>query len=181
MEEEMSRFLIKGSVIDGTGESVIEGGAVLVDGAEPCREAARVNFREGVDFLKIMTTGGVTSQGDVNTVYHYTMDEIKVFVEEADRNGTYVATHAQGTQGIKNALPGGVKSIELMVKDDAWLVPTFAIAQKYMDMIEIIPEWIRPKITSSYDAHYESVSKAHKAGIKIGLGADFLSDPMVCP
>ena len=167
-------------------------GGYIVDGVEACREAARLNFREGVDFLKIMTSGGVTSQGDLNTVYHYSMDEIQVFVEEAKRHGTYVATHAQGTQGIKNALLGGVKSIEhgcflddecleLMVKKGAWLVPTFSIVQKYMDMLDMLPEWIVPKVTATYEAHYESVRRAHEAGIKIGLGADFLSDPAICP
>lgn len=168
------------------------GFAHIVDGVDDCRRAAREEFRAGADFIKIMTTGGITSQGDINTHSHYSMDEIKVFVEEANRRDTYVATHAQGTQGIKNALLGGVLSIEhgiflddecieLMVKNNAWLVPTFSIAHMYMTFIDFIPAWIVPKIKASYEAHYVSVRKAHEAGIKIGLGADFLGDPVMCP
>lgn len=71
--------------------------------------------------------------------------------------------------------------IELMVKNNVYLVPTFAIVQKYMDFIDFLPPWIVPKVKSSYEAHYVSVQKAHEAGIKIGLGADFLGDPNICP
>jgi imidazolonepropionase-like amidohydrolase len=60
-------------------------------------------------------------------------------------------------------------------------VPTFAIVQKYMDMLDHLPPWIVPKVTAAYDAHYESVARAHEAGVKIGFGADFLSDPVICP
>ncbi|MBW2370799.1 MAG: amidohydrolase family protein [Deltaproteobacteria bacterium] len=168
------------------------GMAHIVDGVEDCRLAARMEFRAGANFLKIMTTGGITSQGDVNTHCQYHMDEIKVLVQEAKHHDSYVASHAQGTQGIKNALLGGVISIEhgiflddecieLMLKIGAYLVPTFSIAHMYMENLDTIPPWIVPKIKSSYEAHYESVRKAHAAGVKIGLGADFLGDPAMCP
>jgi len=170
----------------------ILGAMRIVDGVEACRAAAREEFREGADFIKICTTGGLISQGDINTQSQYSMEEIKVFVEEARHHETYVTTHAQGTQGVKNALKGGVtciehgfflddECIELMLKPGIYFVPTFSIVQKYMDKINILPPWIVPKVKASYEAHYESVRKAHAAGVKIGLGADFLSDPVICP
>ncbi|MFX0177577.1 MAG: amidohydrolase family protein [Candidatus Hodarchaeota archaeon] len=167
-------------------------GLILADGKEEVRKASRISLRNGSEFLKICTTGGITSQGDINTNSQYSLEEIKTFVEEAEMHDTYVSSHAQGTAGIKNALLGGVKSIEhgifmddecieLMIEKGAWVVPTFTICQVYMDFIKLVPKWIVPKIEASYPAHYESIKKCYKAGIKIGLGADLLGDPRVCP
>ena len=211
MRESFDKGIVRGPRISSSGKIMTQTGghgdlvqklpvdlcrglgfAHIVDGVDACRQAARIEFRAGADFIKIMTTGGITSQGDINTHAHYSMDEIRAFVDEAKRRDTYVSTHAQGTQGIKNALLGGVISIEhgiflddecvdLMVKNNAYLVPTFSIAHMYMKFIDFIPAWIVPKIKSSYEAHYVSVRKAHEAGVKIGLGADFLGDPVICP
>jgi len=167
-------------------------GLIFADGKEEVRKASRMSLRNGSEFLKIFTSGGITSQGDINTHSQYSLEEIKTFVEEAEMQNTYVSAHAQGTPGIKNALLGGVKSIEhgifmdeecieLMIEKEAWVVPTFTICQVYMDFIKLVPKWIVPKIEASYPAHYESIKKCYKAGIKIGLGADLLGDPRVCP
>lgn len=165
---------------------------VIADGVDGVRQAARMQFREGADFIKTCTTGGITSLGDAITASQYSLSEIKAMVEEAEMHGSYVAAHAQGTRGIKNALLAGVKSIEhgifmdeecieLMVKNEAWLVPTFSIAHVYMENIDTLPEWVVPKIKAAYDAHYKSFEMCHKAGIKIGFGSDFLGDPSMCP
>ncbi len=166
--------------------------SIIADGISAVREAVRMQFREGAQFIKTCTTGGVTSQGDQNTHSQYSMSEIMVMVEEAEMHGSYVAAHAQGTQGIKNALKAGVKSIEhgtfmdeecveLMVKNGAWLVPTFSIPHTYVQNIDRMPSWVVQKIQSSYEAHYKSFEMCYKAGIKIGFGADFLGDPDICP
>ena len=63
----------------------------------------------------------------------FTEAEIRAAVEEAARAGTFVAAHAHGAEGIKNAVRAGVRSIEhgsflddegiaLMVKHGTWLV-----------------------------------------------------------
>ncbi|MFE8695062.1 amidohydrolase family protein [Cytobacillus sp. FJAT-53684] len=166
--------------------------AEIADGIPEVRKAVRLQFREGAEFIKTCTTGGITSQGDGNKDSQYSVSELKVMVEEAEMHGSYVAAHAQGTAGIKNALEAGIKSIEhgmfmdeecieLMVKKGAWLVPTFSIAHLYMQNIDTLPEWVKPKILSSYEAHYKSFEMCRKAGIKIGLGADLLGDPNICP
>ncbi len=80
------------------------GGLIFADGKEEVRKASRKSFRNGSEFLKIFTTGGITSQGDINTDCQYSLEEIKTFVEEAKMHNTYVSAHAQGTAGIKNAL-----------------------------------------------------------------------------
>lgn len=66
----------------------------IADGVDDCRKAAREQFRSGAKFLKIMTSGGITSQGDGNRESQFSLDEIKTIVEEAQMHDTYVSAHA---------------------------------------------------------------------------------------
>jgi len=163
----------------------------LADGADEVRKAAREQLREGADFLKIMTTGGVLSEKDKPTTCQYSMGEIQAFVEEAKNAGVKTATHAQGTEGIKNALIAGIDSIEhgiyiddecleLMVGQGTCLVPTFAI----LDMIVSkgrecgVMEVSVRKAEAVQQDHINSFKRAFAAGITCGLGSDYLSGPM---
>jgi imidazolonepropionase-like amidohydrolase len=163
----------------------------LADGVSEVRKAAREQLREGADFLKIMTTGGVMSEKDKPTSCQYSMEEIRAFVEEARNADVKTATHAQGTQGIKNALIAGVDSIEhgfylddecieLMVKQGSSMVPTFAILDmivtkgRAMGVMEVS---VRKGEAVQAD-HMKSFLAAYKAGVNCGLGSDYLSDPM---
>ncbi len=164
----------------------------IVDGRDDCRKAAREQFRSGAKFLKIMTTGGITTEGDGNKESQFSPEEISVFVEEAEMHDTYVSAHAEGTQGIKNALKCGVKSIEhgmfmddecieLMVKNEAWLIPTFTIIDTYLRKLDKLAPRVREKVLASSDAHKESVRRCYEAGVKIGFGSDLTDDKEICP
>lgn len=171
--------------------------AFLVNGVDEVRRACRINARNGADFIKIMTTGGVFSQGDKATPHsHFSQEEIRAAVEEAENMGTYVSTHAQANRGIKMALRNGVKSIEhgfyldeecveLMVKQDCWLVPTLAImhaSKTYFERTQGVLPYLREKTERSYDAHYRSLELARKAQVRVGVGCDFLGDEKFgCP
>jgi imidazolonepropionase-like amidohydrolase len=169
------RFLI-GRIADGVGE---------------VRKAAREQLREGADFLKICTTGGVMSEKDRPTQCQYSMEEIRAFVEEAKNADVKTASHAQGTQGIKNAVIGGIDSIEhgffmddecieLMVEHGTHLVPTFVIVDlivtKGRDM-GVIESSVQ-KAETAQKAHLESFRKVYEAGVLCGLGSDFIGAPM---
>ena len=144
-----------------------------------------------------MTTGGVFSQGDKATPHsHFSQEEIRAAVEEAENMGSYVSTHAQATRGIKMALKNGVKCIEhgfyldeecieLMVKNDCYLVPTLAImhaSKLYFQGKEGVLPYLKEKTEKSYEAHYRSLEMARKARITVGVGCDFLGDAAFgCP
>ena len=164
----------------------------IADGKEECRKTARMQFRDGAKFLKIVTTGGISSQGDGNRESQFSIEEIKVFVEEAQMHNTYVSSHSQGTMGIRNALKAGVRSIEhgmfmddecieLMVKNNAYLVPTLMVVESYMNHIDLLPSWIREKLLMSYEEHIKSVKKCYEANVKIALGSDMMGDKVICP
>lgn len=171
--------------------------AFIVNGVDEVRRACRINARNGADLIKIMTTGGVFSQGDKATPHsHFSQEEIRAAVEEAENMGSYVSTHAQATRGIKMALKNGVKCIEhgfyldeecieLMVKNDCYLVPTLAImhaSKLYFQEKEGVLPYLKEKTEKSYEAHYRSLEMARKAHITVGVGCDFLGDAAFgCP
>lgn len=171
--------------------------AFIVNGVDEVRRACRINARNGADLIKIMTTGGVFSQGDKATPHsHFSQEEIRAAVEEAENMGSYVSTHAQATRGIKMALKNGVKCIEhgfyldeecieLMVKNDCYLVPTLAImhaSKLYFQGKEGVLPYLKEKTERSYEAHYRSLEMARKTHITVGVGCDFLGDAAFgCP
>lgn len=162
-------------------------GSLICDGVDECRKAARYALRCGADFIKIMSTGGVLSERDRPEYIQFTKEEIEAIVQEAKHAGKFVHAHAQGAEGIKNALLAGVKVIahgiyideeccQLAKKFDAIVVPTLSIVEHIMRYgKEIgIPEWGLKKSEEVYRAHVENIKFAHERGVKLATGTDFL-------
>src|SRR5260370_14711461 len=84
----------------------------VVDGVEGVRRASREVLRAGADQIKVHTSGGVMSPNDEPGATGFSPDEIAAIVYEARASGKTVMAHAQATQGIKNAVAGGIHSIE---------------------------------------------------------------------
>lgn len=112
--------------------------AAVGDGVDAIRRVSRELLMAGADFLKVCTTGGITSVTDDFDEPQLTVDEIRAAVEEAGARKKRVAVHAEGVAGIKNGLRAGVYSIEhgwfmdeecveLMLKQRTWWVPTLAL------------------------------------------------------
>lgn len=76
------------------------------------RAKVRRNLKYGADVIKTCSTGGVFSKGTVPGAEQNTVEEIAAIVAEAHQRGVKVASHAHGTQGIKNAIRAGVDTIE---------------------------------------------------------------------
>ena len=166
--------------------------STLADGADECRKEARKRVREGVDCLKIMTTGGVLSERDAPDQSQFTDGEVQALVEEAHRVGIPVASHAQGTAGVKRALENGVDTIEhgfyldgealdLFVESDATFVPTLSIMHRILEHgpDHGVPEHGLRKSREASEAHRESTRAAYEAGVPIATGTDFLGPDLV--
>jgi len=99
----------------------------IADSIPEIRKAIRKNLRKRVDFIKILSTGGVMDARKVGEAGRpqMTVEEIETACFEAHRGGLLVATHCESTEGVKEALLGGVDSIEhgAEITDD--LVPLF--------------------------------------------------------
>ena len=157
-----------------------------VDGVDGCRRKVREVLRAGADIIKICSTGGVLSPTDHPEFTQFSPEELEVIVREAAyRRGVKVMAHAQGSEGIKNALRAGVHSIEhgifldneaidLMLKHGTYLVPTLLAPLAVLEAGEKggMPEYGIRKSREVIEIHSESITRAYKAGVKISMGTD---------
>jgi imidazolonepropionase-like amidohydrolase len=159
----------------------------VVDGPEEVRLAVRKLLRAGADFIKLCSTGGVLSPADEPAHTQFTPDEIAVMVHEARSQGKTCMSHAQGTQGILNALLAGVESIEhgIYVDDQclhemkargSYLVPTLVAPVWVLRHAERMPGAILPqsvrKTNEVMEDHKRNIGEAIRAGVKIAMGTD---------
>jgi imidazolonepropionase-like amidohydrolase len=155
------------------------------NGVDEVRAAVREQLKAGVDFVKLMATGGVMTKGMEPGATQFTLEELMAGVEEARKAGRRTATHAQGTEGIKNSLWAGVTSIEhgfflddeaieLMLEMKSFLVPTLS-APYFIIQAGVrkgVPSFAVEKSKAVIKRHWESVRRAHRAGIRIAMGTD---------
>ena len=158
----------------------------ICDGVESVRKRVREVLRAGAEVIKVHSTGGVLSPTDHPEYTQFTIEELQVMVQEAAfRRGLKVMAHAQGSEGIKNAIKAGVHSIEhgiylddecieLMLKHGTFLVPTLLAPVSVLELAEKagMPEYGIKKAKESIEAHRESIAKAYRAGVKIAMGTD---------
>jgi imidazolonepropionase-like amidohydrolase len=158
----------------------------LVDGPDEVRKATRLMLKMGADCIKFVSaTGGVMSDGDEPGAPQFTVEEMAAGIHEAKANGVHTFAHAQGTQGIKNAIEAGITSIEhgfwiddetaqMMIDNDVYFVPTLAAVHQIVEYgLEAgIPEYAVRKASEAQEAHLESFDRAYKAGVKIAMGTD---------
>ena len=163
----------------------------VVDGPEMMRRRVREVLAAGADWIKLCTSGGVLSPGDAPDAAQFTIGEIAVAVEEAAAQGKRVMAHAMSSAGIKNALRGGVTSIEhgcfldeesiaLMKERDAWLVPTLVAPRDVVTAAEAgrnIPEVMVEKARNIGVRHMESFRLAVEAGVNVAMGTDSAVGP----
>ena len=157
------------------------------DGVEEVRKATREILRAGADWIKLATTGGVLSTADSPKASQLTVEEIATAVYEAEAQDKRCMAHAQGTQGIKNALLAGIASIEhgvyltdelieMMLERQVYLVPTLvaplAVVEFGKEHPDILPPMMAEKAISVVDAHQQSFRRAVEAGVKVAMGTD---------
>jgi imidazolonepropionase-like amidohydrolase len=157
----------------------------VVDGVEAMRLRVREVIRAGADWIKLCTSGGVLSPGDQPHHTALTLDEIKAAVDEAATHGLKVMAHAQANAGIKNALKGGVATIEhgiwldgdaieMMLDGGNALIPTLVAPQWVIRHAEAgkMPAYAAGKARDVIKDHSASIRMAVEAGVKIAFGTD---------
>jgi imidazolonepropionase-like amidohydrolase len=160
--------------------------ATIADGPDEMRRVARELLRAGADVLKVCTTGGVLSPRDDPKHSQFTPAELDVLVTEASMQGRPVMAHAQGSEGIKNAVRAGIRSIEhgiylddeaieLMLANGTWLVPTLIAPVAVIRAAAAgasLPTAVVRKAEEVVVVHADSVRRAVEAGVKIAMGTD---------
>jgi imidazolonepropionase-like amidohydrolase len=158
----------------------------IVDGPDEMRRAVRELIRMGADVIKVATSGGVLSPRDDPRHAHFRPAELDVLVEEATAAGIWVMAHAQGADGIKNAVRAGIRSIdhgvylddeaiELMKDRGAYFVPTLVAPQGVLDAVAAgaqLPQAIVDKAGMVLEIHRAAFRHAVEAGVRIAMGTD---------
>jgi imidazolonepropionase-like amidohydrolase len=157
----------------------------VANGVDQVRERVRAILNGGADFIKLIATGAVLTQGTSPGASEYTEEEIRAAVEQAAEYGTYVTAHAHGAEGIKRAVRAGVRSIEhgsliddegiaLMKEKGTWLVADIYNGD-YIASVGREQGWdkeILRKNDETTEAQRDGFRKAVAAGVKIGYGTD---------
>ncbi len=162
----------------------------LADGPDVCRLAVREQMREGADFIKICTTGGIMSKGGDPDLYQFNKAELSAIVEEARSHGTYVSAHAYGREGMKRAILAGVRTIEHgtyiddgvaqeMAARDIWLIPTLSIIHKiaHEGRTMGMSPWAVKKAGELNPFTMKALEIARRNGVPIASGTDFSGCP----
>jgi imidazolonepropionase-like amidohydrolase len=157
----------------------------VADSADEVRQRVRKILHGGADFIKMIATGAVLTEGTTPAAPEFSEAEIRAAVEEAALYGTVVAAHAHGAEGIKRAVRAGVRSIEhgSLMDDEAIEMMaaqgTYLVADIYFgDWIEEegrragwSPDVLR-KNEETTEAQRQGFTKAVKAGVKLAYGTD---------
>lgn len=156
----------------------------VADGVDDVIRGVREQIHAGADAIKIMATGGVMTPGVDPEDAHYSREEMAAGLAEARRFRKRTASHAQGAEGILNAVLGGVDSIEHgifmndeclaeMLKRGTYLVPTLAAVRNIVGNKNAgIPPWALEKAIRVYDVHLETFKRFYGAGGKVAMGTD---------
>lgn len=178
------RVLSCGAIVVMTGGHCY-GMGVEVDGPYEARKGARQQLKQGADFIKIMGTGGVYGAREEPWSPQLTVEEMRAAAEEAHQAGRVAAIHAEGRQGIVNAIEAGADTIEhgnqltpeladRMAERGIFLVPTLAwfFTAAEAQPGPAFPEEFVRKGREMARCSAASIALAHRAGVKIAAGTD---------
>ena len=153
--------------------------ATIVDSRDAMIAEVRREVKYGADWIKLYATGTTRhiNPKTLEPLNQVSLEDVQAIVAEAKRWGRDVAAHAYGGEGAKNAVLGGVRSLEhgmlldddilrLMVQKGTYWCPTLSV---YIPENEAGMTDLRRRII---DRHRETFRKAMKLGVKIAFGTD---------
>lgn len=167
-----------------------EGGIhTIANGPEEVMKAARREFADGADFIKIYSTQSMSQVRGQDPKSIFTPEEIAAMVAVAKNFNSYVASHAHSTDAINTCIKCGVRSIEhatymddesirlLLSTPDTYIVPTSAVKEPYLDgdgcsEPELIKYWNDPYMVESSRRCRARERQAYLAGVRMGIGTD---------
>ena len=183
------RLLVSGNPLTITGGAMNNAGlspdiqlpdpGANTDTREAMIAEVRREVKNGVDWIKVYATGPMRYVDPVtlDPLSQFSAEDIRAIVTEAARWRRDVAAHAYGGEGAKNAVRGGVRSLEhgmmlddealrLMVEHGTFYCPTLSV---YVPKTPEEDTDLRRRIVAS---HRQVFQKAMRMGVKIVFGTD---------
>jgi imidazolonepropionase-like amidohydrolase len=185
------RMQVATRAMDVTGAYPLQGyapdvpvphGVQVVDGVEDGRKAVREQISHGADWIKVYSDRGyfVRTDGVLDDIPTFTLDELKAIVDEAHREHHKVASHAMALHGVHNSVEAGVDSVEhgnyiadedlkTMANQGIFYVPTIFVGEYVAQgrAATGAPVWLK-----MVQIHEDTFRRAMKAGVKIAFGTD---------
>ncbi len=155
-----------------------------VDGADAMLRAARALVEQGVDWIKVMLTGGLYSEHESVDDPQFTEAELDAVMTVASARGVPVAAHCGSARVAESFARRGGRSIEhgyalderaaaVMAEHGTWLVPTMAVTHD--DAVMEADQWpshARDRARAAAGVHAEALQACLAAGVRIAVGAD---------
>lgn len=146
----------------------------------------RERVAEGADHVKLVPTGIINfKKGTVSAKPQFSADEVAQAARATVELNRHLMAHASGTDGIQNAIEGGVDTIEhgyfitssqlAYMRDHgiAW-VPTFAPVWRQLEHADEMG-WdttVRDHLRRILDGHAASLQTALEMGVTVLIGSD---------
>jgi imidazolonepropionase-like amidohydrolase len=169
------------------------------DGVEGVQRQARWLLKQGVDFLKIMASGGGTVGTD-QTRASYTAEEIAAAVREAHIAGKLTTAHCLAAESVANAVEGGIDQVEhinfirpdgsrhfdpsvadRIVEKGIFVSPTIQTGFRQLEALSIKTDLSPRQRQQLSDLQYKLetklsfVGRLHELGARIVSGTDAIS------
>ena len=173
-----------GHVSNGRIDSKYTSIFVEADGPDEVRKAVRQCIKLGVDWIKLLITGGIAGIRESMYEIQFTHDEIKAACDVAHNKGLKVCAHTGSSEAAKIGVKAGLDCIEhgyelddeacdIMAANGVYYCPTISVTQDeaYMHRWEW-PEHSIGRALSGAELHRKALNRAVKAGVTLVNGAD---------
>ena len=190
LRDAVAQDRIIGPRIIGAGRTIaITGGhgypmALESDGIDAVIASVRTQIKAGADVIKLMVTGGVLTPGGRPGTPQMLPEEIEAAVRVAHRGNRRVCGHAEGPEGVRDAIVAGIDSIEhgyfvdqdplfaRMQANPTWLVPTLVAYAAILEGRDQLPAEAVANAELAIERHRESFRYALAAGVSVAMGSD---------
>ncbi|MDQ4009443.1 MAG: amidohydrolase family protein [Actinomycetota bacterium] len=158
------------------------------EGAAQLRAAIRERAERRVDVVKIMASGGVMTAGTDLLGCQFSLDDLRLIVDEAHAAGLPVTAHAHALPAVEQAVKAGVDGIEhcTCLTPSGVDAPEILLERLADSRIAVCPTLGRAAGLSPSPAYVqrmqrrgvtwekllEQVGRAHQAGVRLLAGTD---------
>ena len=181
------RLVCSGPVITTTAGQLWWSG-IECDTEDELRRAVRTLVKNGVDFIKLMGSGGNATPGSNPEVSQYEATAFQAVVQDAHRMGKKVAAHVHGVDSIRMAVEAGIDTLEHVpfrahgtIEYDPRLVDDM-LRKDLIVSLAMPATWYRIRADEMQEARshpghlweqrYETIRRMQEAGVKLVVSSD---------
>ena len=194
LRDAIARGVVQGSRIVASGPCITTTAGQLwwwgieADTNDELRKAVRTLVKRGVDFVKLMASGGNATPGSNPEVSQYPPSAYQTVVDDAHRMGRKVAAHVHGVEAIRMAVDAGVDTLEhcpfrargTIVYDERvaedivrkGLIVSLAMPATWYRMRAEEMQEARTHPGHLWEGRYDTIRRLHAAGVKLVVSSD---------